>query len=99
MTAISVYKGDERKDTVLLDNAALTAGEYTFSKTFGESGEAIKSFNAPNLVQATATETSKIFDNAGTAYDPQYADYSKFDFTIGSDDIKALKIGDPRWMK
>ncbi len=56
-------------------------------------------FNAPNLVQATATETSKIFDNAGTAYDPQYADYSKFDFTIGSDDIKALKIGDPRWIK
>ena len=43
VTAISVYKGDERKDTVLLDNAALTAGEYTFSKTFGESGEAIKS--------------------------------------------------------
>lgn len=56
-------------------------------------------FNAPNLVQATATEASKIFDNAGTAYDPQYADYSKFDFTIGSDDIKALKIGDPRWIK
>lgn len=42
VTAISVYKGDERKDTVLLDNAALTAGEYTFSKTFGETGEAIK---------------------------------------------------------
>ncbi len=56
-------------------------------------------FNAPNLVQATATEASKIFDNAGTAYDPQYADYSKFDFTVGSDDIKALKIGDPRWIK
>ena len=42
VTAISVYKGDERKDTVILDNAALTAGEYTFSKTFGETGEAIK---------------------------------------------------------
>ena len=43
VTSISVYKGDERKDTVILDNAAMTAGEYTFSKTFGESGEAIKS--------------------------------------------------------
>ena len=56
-------------------------------------------FNSPNLVQATATETAKYFDNAGTAYDPQYADYTKFDFTVGSDDVKALKIGDPRWMK
>ncbi len=56
-------------------------------------------FNAPNLVQATATEASKIFDNAGTAYDPLYADYTKFDFTVGSDDVKALKIGDPRWIK
>ena len=56
-------------------------------------------FNSPNLVQATATEAAKYFDNAGTAYDPQYADYTKFDFTVGSDDVKALKIGDPRWMK
>jgi hypothetical protein len=56
-------------------------------------------FNSPNLVQATATETAKYFDNAGTAYDPQYADYTKFDFTVGSDDVKALKIGDPRWIK
>ena len=56
-------------------------------------------FNSPNLVQATATESAKYFDNAGTAYDPQYADYSTFDFTVGSDDVKALKIGDPRWIK
>jgi hypothetical protein len=56
-------------------------------------------FNSPNLVQATATEAAKYFDNAGTAYDPQYADYTKFDFTVGSDDVKALKIGDPSWMK
>lgn len=56
-------------------------------------------FNAPNLVQSTATESAKYFDNAGTAYDPQYADYTKFDFTVGSDDVKALKIGDPRWIK
>ena len=56
-------------------------------------------FNSPNLVQATATEAAKYFDNAGTAYDPQYADYTKFDFTVGSDDVKALKIGDPRWIK
>jgi hypothetical protein len=51
------------------------------------------------LVQSTATESAKYFDNAGTAYDPQYADYTKFDFTVGSDDVKALKIGDPRWIK
>ena len=42
---------------------------------------------------------SRIFDNAGTAYDPQYADAENGDFTVGSDDVKALKIGDPRWIK
>ena len=42
VSAISVWKGDERKDSVLLSADQIAAGEYTFSKTFGESGEAIK---------------------------------------------------------
>ena len=42
VTSLSVYKGSERKDSVILDAAAIAAGEYTFSKTFQESGEAIK---------------------------------------------------------
>jgi hypothetical protein len=52
-------------------------------------------------VEATADAGLKsiIFDNAGTAYDPQYADAENGDFTVGSDDVKALKIGDPRWIK
>lgn len=42
VSAISVYKSDERKDSVLLSAEQIAAGEYTFSKTFTESGEAIK---------------------------------------------------------
>lgn len=42
VSAISVYKSNERKDSVLLSAEQIAAGEYTFSKTFGESGEAIK---------------------------------------------------------
>lgn len=38
-------------------------------------------------------------DGAGTSYDPSFADAEKGDFTVGSDDVKALKIGDPRWIK
>lgn len=58
-------------------------------------------FNSPNLIEATADAGLKsiIFDNAGTAYDPAYANAEKGDFTVGSDDVKALKIGDPRWLK
>ena len=58
-------------------------------------------FNSPNFVEATKdlSITAKYFDNAGTAYDPAYADAEKGDFTVGSDDVKALKIGDPRWLK
>ena len=58
-------------------------------------------FNSPNLVEATADAGLKsvIFDNAGTSYDPAYANAEKGDFTVTSDDVKALKIGDPRWIK
>lgn len=56
-------------------------------------------FNAPNCVEATKEDTSKYYDNGGTAYYPQYADADKADFTVGSDDVKALKIGDPRWLQ
>ena len=42
VSAISVWKGDDRKDSVLLSADQIAAGEYTFSKTFTESGEAIK---------------------------------------------------------
>ena len=57
-------------------------------------------FKSPNLVEdVDPSLKSIIFDNAGTAYDPAYADAEKGDFTVGSDDVKALKIGDPRWLK
>jgi len=38
-------------------------------------------------------------DGGGTSYNPNFADADKADFTVGSDDVKALKIGDPRWIK
>lgn len=73
----------------------------TQSKTASPAFSGNNYFNSPNLVEATADAGLKsiIFDNAGTAYDPQYADAENGDFTVGSDDVKALKIGDPRWIK
>lgn len=58
-------------------------------------------YASPNFVESTKEEgvTAKYYDNAGSAYDPQYAGYDSGDLTVGSDDLKANKCGDPRWIK
>ena len=59
-------------------------------------------YNAPNFVEATDDKTNAgitIYDNTGTSYNPSYTDYANHDFTVKSEDLKATKTGDPRWIK
>ena len=56
-------------------------------------------FNTENLISAGASADASIswFDAAGTVLDPQFKDAAKGDFTIGNDNVKDKKAGDPRW--
>ncbi len=56
-------------------------------------------YNTVNLVEAGATADSTIswFDTAGSVLDPQFKDAANGDFTVGSDNVKDTKAGDPRW--
>ena len=56
-------------------------------------------FNTENLIEAGASADATIswFDKAGTVLDPKFKDAEKGDFTIGNDDVKDKKAGDPRW--
>ena len=56
--------------------------------------------NTENLIEAGATADATIswFDKAGTILDPQFKDAANGDFTIGNDNVKDKKAGDPRWM-
>ncbi len=53
-------------------------------------------FTAPGYLSGT---TGLFFDASGTQLDPKFKDASKGDFTVGNDDMKDKKIGDPRWIK
>ena len=56
-------------------------------------------FNTENLIEAgsTADATISWFDKAGTVLDPQFKNAAGGDFTIGNDNVKDKKAGDPRW--
>lgn len=56
-------------------------------------------FNTENLISAGATADASIswFDTAGTVLDPQFKDAANGNFTIGNDNVKDKKVGDPRW--
>lgn len=56
-------------------------------------------FNTKNLISAddTADATISWFDSKGTVLDPKFKDAAKGDFTIGNDNVKDKKAGDPRW--
>ena len=56
-------------------------------------------FNTENLISAGSTADATItwFDAAGTVLDPQFKDAAKGNFTIGNDNVKDKKAGDPRW--
>ena len=56
-------------------------------------------FNTENLIEAGASADATIswFDKAGTVLDPQFKDAANGDFTIGNDNVKDKKAGDPRW--
>ena len=58
-------------------------------------------FNTENLISAGATADATIawFDTNGTVLDPQFKDAANGDFTVGNDNVKDLKAGDPRWIK
>ena len=57
-------------------------------------------FNTVNLISAgeTADATITWFDSKGTVLDPQFKDAAKGDFTVGNDNVKDKKAGDPRWL-
>lgn len=60
-------------------------------------------YNTPNLktvVEEAGTKGNQFTDNGATwDLNPEYADPSKGDFSVGSDEVKAFGVGDPRWLK
>ena len=56
-------------------------------------------FNTENLIEAGATADATIswFDTKGIVLDPKFKDAAGGDFTLGNDDVKDKKAGDPRW--
>ena len=56
-------------------------------------------FNTQNLMSLADGNTEKVtwFDEKGTELDPQFKDAANGDFTLQNDNVKDLKVGDPRW--
>jgi len=54
-------------------------------------------FNADGFVTAGANANALFVDSKGTILDPQFADAANGNFTIGNDNVKDTKAGDPRW--
>ena len=54
-------------------------------------------FEADGYVTAGANANALFVDAAGTIADPQFKDAANGDFTIGNDNVKDKKVGDPRW--
>lgn len=57
-------------------------------------------YNSPNLI-AIIGDKSKFCDDSSsmTQFNPQFTNANEGDFTVGSQDLKDLRIGDPRWLK
>lgn len=54
-------------------------------------------FEAAGYVTEGANANALFVDKTGTIADPQFKDAANGDFTIGNDDVKDKKAGDPRW--
>ena len=54
-------------------------------------------FEADGFVTAGTNANALFVDAAGTILDPQFKDAANGDFTIGNDNVKDKKAGDPRW--
>jgi hypothetical protein len=56
-------------------------------------------FNTKNLISKddTGDDTISWFDSNGKVLDPKFKDAANGDFTLGNDDVKDTKAGDPRW--
>ena len=58
-------------------------------------------WNTVNLLSLADGNSEKIswFDTEGKEANPQFADAAAGNFTVGNEDIKFYKVGDPRWTK
>ena len=54
-------------------------------------------FEADGYVTSGANANALFVDKSGTIADPQFKDAKSGDFTIGNDNVKDKKAGDPRW--
>ncbi len=54
-------------------------------------------FEADGFVTSGANANALFVDGEGTILDPQFKDAANGDFTIGNDNVKDKKAGDPRW--
>ena len=56
-------------------------------------------WNSDGMSKKGGTNAKFYDDNNPKELDPQYVDAANGDFTIGNDNVKDTKAGDPRWMK
>ncbi len=54
-------------------------------------------FEADGFVTSGANANALFVDGEGAILDPQFKDAANGDFTIGNDNVKDKKAGDPRW--
>lgn len=54
-------------------------------------------FDADGFVTSGANANALFVDKSGTIADPKFKDAANGDFTLGNDNVKDKKAGDPRW--
>lgn len=81
-----------RNTLLVVGQAIYTNNAATSAPGFGNNNN----FNSPNL---KATTNNNRPDTGATTLDPQFANASTGDFTLGNQTLMDNKVGDPRWIK
>ena len=77
---------------------ASTAGNFSNQKNTAEpTFDNNFYFEADGFVTSGANANALFVDKSGTIADPKFKDAANGDFTIGNDNVKDKKAGDPRW--
>ena len=91
------FKGN----SITFTNNIVTASAGNFSN---QKNTAVPTFEnnfysgADGYVTEGANANALFVDKSGTIADPKFKDAANGDFTIGNDNVKDKKVGDPRWL-